>query len=54
MYITDYTEMSVEQLLAGINNILLMWFYAWLMFNMLRHIKNNLRGVTHKWKNLRH
>lgn len=50
MYITDYTGMTVEQLLAGINNILIMWFYAWLMITTLRHVKNNMRGVTKKWK----
>lgn len=54
MYITDYTDMTAEQLLAGINNILLMWFYAWLMFTTLRHVKNNLRGAIIKWKHLRH
>ena len=51
-YISDLTDIVDVEILASINNILYMWFYAWLIMELMRCVIRNLRGAfkNKKWK----
>lgn len=50
MYIDSLDGLTVESILVSINNVLFMWFFAWLMFTLYRTVINNLRGAFKKWR----
>lgn len=52
VFVDDILSITNLEVLASINNILYMWFYAWLMMEIMRCVIRNLRGAfkNKKWK----